>query len=213
VARFNHTPDANTTRAKARMRRNLNLVVWWGIALMLLFALSIGWPWILILPLGVIGVLVITNTVQVVRGDGAEQFAIAPGRLAQADRDDDPITVPATRAPDRRERGRRRGTLTYAGGRLTFTTDPTSARGRPQAIDPLTDAMILDERPQELTLGRRPNWLRPQLVLTADGVDHVIEFTMPNDLAAGTVGSVVSTAWFEQLRELGVQTGDGRNLH
>lgn len=205
MARINHTPDANPTRARARARRNINLVLWWGMALMILFALSIGWPWILILPLGVVGVLVVTNSIQVVRGEGAEQFALAPGRLAQADEDEDPVTVPATRAPDRRERGRRRGTLAYAAGRLTFTTAPTTTRGRPQSVDPLTDAVILDARPQELTLGRRPGWLRPQLDISVQGVDHIIEFTMPNDLAAGTVGSVVSAAWFDQLLDMGAQ--------
>jgi hypothetical protein len=205
MARINHTPDPNPTRAKARARRNINLVLWWGSSLILLFGLSIGWPWILILPLGVIGVLVVTNTIQVVRGDGAEQFALPPGRLVRADKDDDPAVVPATRAPDRRERGRRRGSLAYGNGRLTFTTVPHTDRGRKQVRDPLTDALILEARPQEIALGPRPNWFRPQLVLTVDGVVHVIEFTMPNDLAAGTVGSVVSTAWFDQLVELGAR--------
>jgi hypothetical protein len=83
VARINHTPDPNPTRAKARARRNINLVLWWGIALVLLFALSAGAPWVLLLPLLVIGALVVTNTIQVVRGDGAEQHAIEPGRLAR----------------------------------------------------------------------------------------------------------------------------------
>jgi hypothetical protein len=206
VARINHTPDPNPTRARARMRRNLNLVLWWGAALILLFGISTGWPWILILPLGVIGALVVTNTIQVVRGDGAEQFALAPGRLNRADADDDPVTVPATRAPDRREKGRRRGSLTYGHGRLTFVTAPGSARGRTQEPDPLTEALILDSWPHDIVLGRRPTWRRPHLVLVADGVAHVIEFTMPNDLAAGTVGSVVATAWYDQLRDLGAQS-------
>ena len=54
MARINHTPDPNPTRAKARARRNINLVVWWGIALLLLFLLSVGAPWVLLLPLLVI---------------------------------------------------------------------------------------------------------------------------------------------------------------
>ena len=72
MARINHTPDPNPTRAKARARRNLTLVVWWGVALLLLFLLSTGAPWVLVIPLLVIGALVITNTIQVVRGEGAE---------------------------------------------------------------------------------------------------------------------------------------------
>ena len=80
MARINHTPDPNRTRARARARRNINLVVWWGVALILLFLLSTGAPWILILPMLVIGALVVTNTIQVVRGDGAEHIDIARRR-------------------------------------------------------------------------------------------------------------------------------------
>jgi hypothetical protein len=45
--------------------------------------------------------------------------------------------------------------------------------------------------------------MRPQLTMTIDGVEHVIEFTMPEDLAAGMLGKVVASAWFDQLVDLG----------
>jgi len=205
MARINHTPDPNPTRAKARARRNINLVVWWGIALLLLFVLSMGGPWILILPLIVIGALVVTNTIQVVRGDGAEQHAIAPGRLAQATADNDPVAVPVTRAPNRREKGRRRGTLHFAGGRLSFTFGPSPKSRSKTTDEDLEGQTIFDVWPDDIVLGPRPTTMRPQLTLTIAGVVHVIEFTMPEDLAAGMLGSVVAGAWFDQLVELGAK--------
>jgi hypothetical protein len=39
--------------------------------------------------------------------------------------------------------------------------------------------------------------------MTIDGIDHVVEFTMPEDLAAGMLGKVVAGAWFDQLVDLG----------
>jgi hypothetical protein len=47
-----HEPDSNRTRVRARARRNLVLLVWWAITILGLFALSIGGPWILIIPVG-----------------------------------------------------------------------------------------------------------------------------------------------------------------
>ena len=67
-----HHSETNSTRAKARSRRNLNLVIWWGIALMLVFALVIGGSWLLIIVIAIIAVMLISNTLIVVRGDGAE---------------------------------------------------------------------------------------------------------------------------------------------
>jgi len=206
MARINHTPDPNPTRARARSRRNISLVVWWGIALLLLFALSIGGPWILVLPLIVIGALVATNTIQVVRGDGAEQHALAPGRLAQATTDDDPVAVPVTRAPDRREKGRRRGVLHFARGHLSFTFGATPRSRSAKRDDDLVGTMIFDAAPYEITLGPRPSMMRPQLLLVIDGTNHVIEFTMPEDLAAGMLGKVVAGEWYDQLLELGAKS-------
>lgn len=203
MARINHTPDSNPTRARARSRRNINLVVWWGVALLLLFGLSIGGPWILILPLIVIGALVAANTIQVVRGDGAEQHAIAPGRLAQASADDDPVAVPVTRAPNRREKGRRRGVLHFARGHLSFTFGADPKTRSSKRDDDLEGTMIFDAAPYEITLGPRPTIMRPQLVLVIDAITHVIEFTMPEDLAAGMLGKVVASEWYDQLLELG----------
>ena len=203
MARINHTPDPNPTRAKARARRNINLVVWWGVALLLLFLLSTGAPWILVLPLLVIGALVITNTIQVVRGDGAEQFAIEPGRLVRATAEDDPVAVPVTRAPNRREKGRRRGTLHFAGGKLSFTFGPSPRSRTKKNDEDLEGQTIFDAWPSDIVLGTKPSVMRPQLLLTIDGVVHVIEFTMPEDLAAGMLGKVVAGAWFDQLVELG----------
>lgn len=206
MARINHTPDPNPTRAKARARRNINLVVWWGVALLLLFALSIGGPWILILPLIVIGALVATNTIQVVRGDGAEHYALAPGRLAQANTDDDPVAVPVTRAPDRREKGRRRGVLHFARGHLSFTFGANPKSRSSKRDDDLEGTTVFDAAPYEIALGPRPSVMRPQLLLVIDGTNHVIEFTMPEDLAAGMLGKVVAGEWYDQLRELGATT-------
>ena len=206
MARINHTPDPNPTRARARSRRNISLVAWWGIALLLLFALSIGGPWILVLPLIVIGALVATNTIQVVRGDGAEQHALAPGRLAQATTDDDPVAVPVTRAPDRREKGRRRGVLHFARGHLSFIFGATPRSRSAKRDDDLVGTMIFDAAPYEITLGPRPSMMRPQLLLVIDGTNHVIEFTMPEDLAAGMLGKVVAGEWYDQLLELGAKS-------
>ena len=203
MARINHTPDPNPTRAKARARRNINLVVWWGIALLLLFLLSVGAPWVLILPLLVIGALVTTNTIQVVRGDGAEQHAIEPGRLVRATAEDDPVSVPVTRAPSRRENGRRRGTLHFAGGKLSFTFGQNPRSRTKKTDENLDGTTIFDSWPSDIVLGPRPTMMRPQLTMKIDSVDHVIEFTMPEDLAAGMLGKVVANAWFDQLVELG----------
>jgi len=203
VARLPHKAETDTTRARARARRNLILVLWWGSALILLFVISIGGPWLLIVPLVIIGALVSTNTVAVVRGDGAENFALEPGQLAKAKTDHEAISVPATRAPDRRERGRRRGRLEFEGGRVSFTFDSVASVRRKNIVDELSGTTILDLWPTDLVLGPRPSWHRPQLVFSADGVVHVIEFTMPNDLAAGMVGSVVAAEWHRQLIELG----------
>ena len=203
MARINHTPDPNRTRARARARRNINLVVWWGVALILLFLLSTGAPWILILPMLVIGALVVTNTIQVVRGDGAEHYAIEPGRLEKATTDDDPVAVPATRAPDRRERGRRRGTLHFARGRLSFIFGPEPRSRSKRPVDDLEGTTIFDAPPEEITLGRRPTIMRPQLVMHIGGSEHVVEFTMPEDLAAGMLGAVIAGEWYDQLVELG----------
>jgi hypothetical protein len=210
VARINHTPDPNPTRAKARARRNINLVLWWSIALVLLFALSAGAPWILILPLLVIGALVVTNTIQVVRGDGAEQHAIEPGRLVRATADNDPVSVPVTRAPNRRENGRRRGTLHYAGGKLSFTFGTNPKSRAKKADENLEGTTIFDSWPSDIALGPRPTMMRPQLTMTIDGVNHVIEFTMPEDLAAGMLGKVVAGAWFDQLVDLGATSREAK---
>lgn len=211
MARINHTPDSNPTRAKARARRNINLVLWWGIALILLFLLSTGAPWILLLPLIVIGALVITNTIQVVRGDGAEQYAIAPGRLVQATADNDPVAVPVTRAPDRREKGRRRGTLHFAGGRLSFTFGPNPRSRSKTADDELEGTTIFDVWPSDIELDPPPSTMRPQLVMRIDGTTHVIEFTMPEDLAAGMLGKVVAGEWYAQLVDLGARTSRAKS--
>jgi len=205
VSRF-HTPDANPTRARARARRNLVLVGWWGFALLLLFWLSVGGPPVAVLPLVVIGALVISNTVQVVRGDAVVTSALAPGRLERTIAEDDPVDVPATRAPDDRERGRRRGVLSFAGGRLAFTFESATRGRRGETSDPLSGTMAFDARPEQIRLGPRPSLARPKLRLTIDGSLHVIELTMPGDLAAGVVGSVVAAEWWEQLRALGAQT-------
>lgn len=205
MARF-HTPDANPTRARARGNRNLTLVLWWGSALVLVFWLSAGGPAVALLPLLVIGALVITNTVQVARGDTVVSDALPPGRLEQSIADHDPVEVSATRAPDHRERGRRRGVLAFTEGRLSFTFESETRTRRGPTSDPLSGTFAFDVDPDAITLGPRPSMFRPRLRLTIDGTLHVIEFTMPGDLAAGAVGAVVAREWWDQLRAVGAHT-------
>lgn len=200
-----HTPDGNPTRSRARANRNLALVLWWGVALVLLFWLTIGAPVIVLLPLLVIGALVVTNTIQVVRGDVVVAAALEPNRLERARDDRDPVEVPATRAPDRRERGRRRGTLAFDGSRLSFTFDASTRTRKGETTDALSGTTAFDAPLTSVRLGARPTMLRPRLDLSIDGTTHVIEFTMPDDLAAGAVGSVLSREWWQQLRALGAR--------
>jgi len=194
-----HHSETNSTRAKARSRRNLNLVIWWGIALMLVFALVIGGSWLLIIVIAIIAVMLISNTLIVVRGDGAETYAIAPGALKAGE----DISVPATRAPDRRESGRRRGVLEFRNSQLSFTVG--EQLGRNAKKDELVDQTIFSLFPKQIYLGPRPTWRRPQLIVRSDNTTHVIEFTMPNDLGAGMVGAVVAAEWWQQLQDLGAK--------
>ena len=199
------SPDTNRTRVKARARRNLILLVWWAITILGLFALSIGGPWILVIPVGVIGILVASNTIAVVRQTGPENTALEPGRLERADRENDPVAVPATRSPRHRgsEKSRRQGTLAYSGGRLTFTVH--ERQGRTTNRDGLGDRAILDALPSDLLLGTRPTWRRSTLDISDNGVLHVIDLTLPSDLGSGGVGSIVAAAWFDQLVERGAK--------
>ena len=181
----------------------------WGSALICVFWLSAGGPAVLVLPLGVIAVLVISNTIQVVKGDGPETNAIAPDALRTATSDRERIEVLATRAPDHRERGRRRGTLAWDHGRLSFVVDPAHSTRRREVVDELSAVELFDVSPESIDLGLPPTWRRPQLRMTIDRVDHVIEFTMPGDIAAGMLGSVCAGAWYDQLAELGASTPAG----
>jgi hypothetical protein len=201
-------PDSNRTRVRARARRNLLLLVWWAITILGLFALSIGGPWILVIPVGVIGILVASNTIAVVRQTGPEHSALEPGRLERADRENDPVAVAASRSPKRgaSDKARRQGTLSYGRGRLTFVVHGQQGRvGRVGSTDQAGDQVILDAVPTELVLGTRPTWLRPTLDISDNDVLHVIDFTLPSDLGSGGVGSLVAAAWFDQLAERGAK--------
>lgn len=205
-------PAVNPVRQKAHFRRMAVLLGWWALVLIGLLLLTAGGPWWLIVPVGVVGVLVVANTVVIVRHTGPEETALEPGRLALADTDrDESVAVWASRAPRHGtgERGRRPGTLAYAGGRLRFTTDSFTGRRAdaddPLADDHLADVTVLDASPRELELGPRPNALRPALVVTHDGTRHVLDLSPSFDLGAGTVGAVVARAWWEQLAELGAR--------
>ena len=126
-------PPVNPVRQKARFRRMAVLLAWWALVLIGLLLLTAGGPWWLILPVGVIGVLVVTNTIVIIRHTGPEEYALEPGRLAEADTDrDDAVAVWATRAPRHggRDKDRRTGTLGYAGGRLTLHQRPGRRPGR-----------------------------------------------------------------------------------
>jgi hypothetical protein len=201
-------PDTNRTRVRARARRNMVLLVWWAITILGLFALSIGGPWVLVIPVGVIGILVASNTIAVVRQTGPEHSALEPGRLQRADRENDPVAVAASRAPRRgaNDKARRQGTLSYGRGRLTFVVHGQQGRAdRSGPPDQTGDQLILDAVPAELVLGMRPTWLRPTLDISDNDVHHVIDFSLPSDLGSGGVGSVVAAAWFDQLVERGAK--------
>lgn len=202
---------SNPVQSRARMRRNLNLVGWWGTTLLLVFWLSAGGPIIVLIPLAVIGVLVVTNTMAVVRHTGPEDFAIGPDRLSRADTDGDPVSVPAIRSGDRRakDRDRQRGQLCYDRKRLRFeVTGAVNAR-RTSDDDPSIPALpdlAFDVRVNEVTLGPPPTTWRPQLVLHADDTDHLIDFCSPGDLSAGPIGAIVARSWWDQLGALGART-------
>jgi hypothetical protein len=181
------------------------LLLWWAVVLICLLLLTAGGPWFLFLPVAVVGVLVVTNTLIIVRRTGPEENALEPGRLARADADrDDGVAVWAMRSPRRRatDRARRTGTLAYVGGRLRFTVD--SGHGAPGTDDdPLADVTVLDAPSRQLELGPRPHWLRPALAVTHDGTHHLFDLSPPFDLGAGAVGAVVSAAWWDQLVDRG----------
>jgi hypothetical protein len=193
-------------RQAARLRRIVVLGAWWLVVVVGLLWLVAGGPWILVVPLGVVGVLVAANTLVVVRHTGPEESALEPGRLRRADRERDPVAVWASRAPTRRAGGRTRrsGTLSYGGGHLSFTVDPSEPEG--EGDDRLGDVTVLDARPTDLSLGARPTWRRPQLTVRHGGTVHVLDLSPPADLGAGAVGAVVAAAWWDQLAELGAST-------
>ncbi len=187
------------------------LLVWWAVALVGLLLLVAGGPWILVLPVGVVGVLVVANTVVLVRHTGPEEDALEAGALRRADADRDGVAVPARRGARRwgSDRQQRAGTLAYQGGRLSFTVEPrTSAPAGGESVgdDPLAGMTVLDAAPRELVLGARPSWRRPALVVSHDGTVHVLDLSPPSDLGAGAVGAVVAGAWWDQLHELGAPT-------
>ncbi|NCY16063.1 MAG: hypothetical protein EBX39_04695 [Actinobacteria bacterium] len=201
--------DPNTVRSKARARRGMILAFWWGVVLLGLFAVSSGGPPLLIVPVILIAIIVASNTIVVIRGTGPEQQALAPGRLARADTDDDPVMVTATRAPRRNaaDRTRRSGELQYGRRRLRFTFNE-NRQSRADAVrpfDPSEVVTVFDVAPNQVRLGARPTMARPALTLTIDDTMHVIEFSPPMDLGAGVVGAIVAAAWYDQLLERGAR--------
>jgi hypothetical protein len=180
------------------------LLGWWAIVLVGLLWLTSGGPLVLLLPIGLVGILVVANTVVIVRRTGPEETALEPDRLARADTArGEGVAVWASRtAKAGSDRGRRTGTLGYEGGRLTFVVDPMPAGG---ADDPLAGMAVLDAPVHELELGRRPHLLRPSLVVAHQGTVHVLDLSPPFDLGAGAVGAVVAAAWWDQLAERGAR--------
>ena len=205
------TPDPNPVRSKARARRGMVLALWWGVVLLGLFAISSGGPPLLIVPVILIAIIVASNTLVVIRGTGPEQQALAPGRLARADEQDDPITVSATRAPRRHagDRTRRSGELHYGRRRLRFTFEEhrQTRADATRPFDPSDEVTVFDVAPHQLRLGARPTMSRPGLTFTIADTLHVIEFSPPMDLGAGIVGAIVSAAWYDQLLERGARAG------
>lgn len=186
------------------------LAFWWGIVLLGLFAISSGGPPVLILPVLLIGIIVASNTIVVIRGTGPEQQALAPGRLARADEENDPISVSASRTPRRNaaDRSRRSGELIYERRRLRFVFNERRQSRTTAAlpIDPADEITVFDVAPSQISLGPRPTMTRPALTFAVDGTDHVIEFSPPMDLGAGVVGAIVAAAWYDQLVERGARS-------
>ena len=183
------------------------LLGWWALLLVGLLLLTAGGPLLLVLPVGVVAVLVVANTVVIIGHSGSEETALAPGRLRQADASrHDGVGVWAARTPrrSRTERGRRTGTLAYAGGRLSFTVDPAPEGGK--GDDPLAEVTVLDAPVREVELGHRPRWTSPALVVDHQGTHHVFDLSPQWDLGAGAVGALVAGAWWDQLAELGART-------
>ena len=201
--------DPNTTRSKARARRGMILALWWGVVLIGLFAATSGGPWILLFPVVLIGIIVGSNTIVVIRGTGAEQQALAPGRLARADTDDNGVIVSATRSPRRgaSDRARRTGSLMYERGRLRFSYHESAQERAVRSTPTEDEVVVFDTAPRDIVLGPRPRLLRPALELTIDATTHLLEFTPPMDLGAGAVGAVVAAAWYDQLLGCGARTG------
>jgi hypothetical protein len=198
-------PDPTPVRSKARLRRMAVLLVWWAVALIGLFWLVIGGPLLILLPVGLVAVLVVANTIVIVRRTGPEETALEAGRLEEADRSrGDGVAVWATRSPRARsERGRRSGTLAYGGRRLSFTVDALPD-GKADD-DPLGGLAVLDAPVDEVELGRRPSLMRPALVVAHGGTTHVLDLSPGFDLGAGAVGAVVTQAWWDQLAERGAR--------
>jgi hypothetical protein len=185
------------------------LLGWWALLLVGLLLFTSGGPLVLVLPVGLVAVLVVANTVEIIRRTGPEETALEPGRLRSADASrHDGIGVWAARTPRRglTDRGRRTGTLAYVGGRLSFTVDPSPAGE--DGADPLAEVAVLDAPVREVELGRRPGWTRPALVLDHQGTHHVFDLSPQWDLGAGAVGALVAAAWWDQLAERGARTSD-----
>lgn len=173
----------------------------------LLVLLLGGGPWFLIIPLGAFGALVAANTVALVRGRGPEELALTPGRLARAEYDDDPVSVPATWAPRRRARDRDHhdGHLTWTGHRLTFVVDAMPTR-RGKAPPTLASGLVLlDAAAWELHLGPPPTLLRPHLVVIEGTTTHVLDLSPGWDIASIGVGVLVAGEWYRQLVDVGVK--------
>jgi hypothetical protein len=185
------------------------LLGWWALLLLGLFWLTTGGPLVVLLPVGLVAVVVAANTLVIVRHTGPEETALEPGRLARADTSrGEGVAVWASRSPRQgSEKGRRSGTLEYQGGRLTFTVDhgPDHADDRTPVGDPLGGLRVLDAPVRELELGRRPTWLRPALVVTHQGTSHAFDLSPTFDLGSGTVGALVSSAWWDQLVDRGAR--------
>lgn len=197
--------DPNPARSRGRRRRRLQLIAWWLVVGALLAALLGGGPWYLIIPLGVLGALVVANTAALVNHRGPEEQALSPGRLARATIAHDAVSVTATWAPRPRARDRQRheGRLTWAGGRLTFTAQPTSTR-REGAPRELVGLGLLDADPTELRLGSRPTLWHPDLVVVQGETTHVLDLRPGWDIASIGVGVLVADEWYRQLVEMGV---------
>ena len=122
--------------------------------------------------------------------DGPDAEVLAPGALRSATARD-PVVVHGTWSAGGAVRAgaASKGTLRFAGTRVSFTTDDGET--------------TFDAPVNKVRMAAVPGFWRPQLDLDVGGTTHTIRFYPLWDLGATVVGPVVAGEWYSQLRDLG----------